>query len=72
MAKELRGEREKEGTKKGRKGMKIGKSFARGIVEIVIGSIALMRIYPFARMPPWAMSSRHVFVPLPSFSFLSY
>ena len=76
MTKELKEEEEEEEEeeirKRGRREMKIGKSSEQGIAEIVIGSIALMRIYPSARMPPWAMSSLHVFVPLPSpflFSF---
>lgn len=65
MPKELKGQEIKK--KRGRRGMKIGKSSEQGIVEIVIGSIALMRIYPSARMPPWAISSLYVFVPPPFF-----
>lgn len=65
MATEL--EEEEEEDMKGKREMRIGKSFERVIVEIVIGSIALMRIYPSARMPQWAMSSLHVFVLLPLF-----
>ena len=60
-------EEEEEEEMKGKREMRIGKSFERVIVEIVIGSIALMRIYPSARMLQWAMSSLHVFVPPPLF-----
>lgn len=58
---------EEEEEMKEKREMRIGKSFERVIVEIVIGSIALMRIYLSARMLQWAMSSLHVFVPLPLF-----
>lgn len=60
-------EKEEEEMMKGKREMRIGKSSEREIVEIVIGSIALMRIYPSARMLQWAMSSLRVFVPLPLF-----
>lgn len=65
MATELEEEEEEE--MKGKREMRIEKSFERVIVEIVIGSIALMRIYPYARMLQSAMSSLHVFVLLPLF-----
>lgn len=58
---------EEEEEMKGKRKMRIEKSFERVTVEIVIGSIALMRIYPSARMRQWAMSSLHVFVPVPLF-----
>lgn len=72
MVKELK--EEEEIKKRGRREMKIGKSSEQGIAEIVIGSIALMRICPSARMPPWAISSLYVFVPppLPSPPFFSF
>lgn len=70
MVKELK--EEEEIKKRGRREMKIGKSSEQGIAEIVIGSIALMRICPSARMPPWAISSLYVFVPPPPFLFVFY
>lgn len=60
-------EEEEEEEMKGKREMRIGKSFERVTVEIVIGSIALMRICLSARMLQWAMSSLHVFVPVPLF-----
>lgn len=50
MVEVLEEEEEEEEEMKGKREMRIGKSFERVIVEIVIGSIALMRIYPSARM----------------------
>lgn len=67
MATGLEEEEKEEEMMKGKREMRIGKSSERVIVEIVIGSIALMRIYPSARMLQWAMSSLRVFVPLPLF-----
>lgn len=67
MATGLEEEEKEEEMMKGKREMRIGKSSERVIVEIVIGSIASMRIYPSARMLQWAMSSLRVFVPLPLF-----
>lgn len=76
MVKELKEEEEEEIKKRGRREMKIGKSSEQGIAGIVIGSIALMRICPSARMPPWAISLLYVFVltppPFSPFLFVFY